>query len=511
MRRRVETLTGWRRPILAAALGALSVGAFPPLYLVFLLVPAFIGLSWLVFSAPGWRRAGITGWWFGLGHFTAGLHWVGAAFLVDADRYAWMIPFAVVGLAGLLAGFCAAAAAMAVRLGPAGWARALTLAGAWAVMEWLRAWAFTGFPWNLTATVWTATEGMLQSVAVLGPYGLGLLTVWAAAAPADIGEGRSGMRATLAAFGLLIVVGAAGHARLAAGGSDFVDGVLLRLVQPNIPQHEKWVPALRERNVAQQVRMSTMPAAGAEPTHVIWAETAVPYFLSRDDGLRTRIAEAVPPGGMAIVGAPRGEGAGDSFRVWNSLHAVGPDGGIVATYDKFHLVPFGEYVPFRDYLGIDKLTAGRTDFSPGPGPRTLTLPGLPAVSPLICYEIIFPGKVTAAERPAWILNLTNDAWFGLTAGPYQHLAAARLRAVEEGLAVVRVANTGISAVIDPLGRTIGSLALGTAGVLDVGLPRPVPATPYGRFGDIVTLLAIAAALGAGVAVSRSARRADRDT
>jgi apolipoprotein N-acyltransferase len=234
------------------------------------------------------------------------------------------------------------------------------------------------------------------------------------------------------------------------------------------------------------------PAPGrAPPTHVIWGETMVPFPLANDVEALRLIGRATPRGGVTIVGAPRITARGQKpYRVWNSLHAVDPGGRVVATYDKAHLVPFGEYVPLRRFLGFAKLTQGRTDFSAGAGLTTLILPGLPPFSPLICYEVIFPGRVTGpGERPGWLLNLTNDSWFGRSSGPYQHFAAARLRAVEEGVTLVRVANSGISAIVDPYGRTVASLGLGRQGIIDGDLPAAlVEPTPFARLGNATVLL-----------------------
>jgi len=254
--------------------------------------------------------------------------------------------------------------------------------------------------------------------------------------------------------------------------------------------------------VAPLVAVAVGRAAGAgaaPPTHVIWAETAVPFFLANDPVRRAFLARAVPPGGLLIVGAPRTTPAPqEPFRVWNSLEAIDGTGRIVGTYDKVHLVPFGEYVPLRVLLPFNKLTAGRTDFSAGDGRATLALAGLPPTSPLICYEVIFPGAVARRDdRPQWLLNLTNDGWFGRSSGPYQHLAAARLRTIEEGLPLVRVANGGVSAVIDAHGRTLARLGLGEAGVVDAPLPVALAPPPYARFGDLLVLAVggVAAALG----------------
>jgi len=510
----VVTAAGWRRRGVAAGLGVLAAGALPPLHVVILLIPAFVGLLWMIDSAPHPRAALAVGWWFGLGHFVAGFYWIAFALLVFPDRYGWLAPIAVLGIAGVVAVF-PALAAMAVRAANCrGPGRVLVLAAAWAALEWVRGWAFTGFPWNLLGSAWMFSDAMVQLAAVTGVYGLSLLTVAAAAMPAVLTDGgldrRRKRRPVIAAFAVLGLVWAAGGARLAGAADAVTPGVWLRLVQPNIPQALKWRRELRRGHVALQLKLSRAPgdAPGPPPktpTHVIWGETAVPYFLAREPDLRSVLGRAVPRGGLIITGAPRaGPGPDGRPRVWNSLHAIDASGRVAGTYDKAHLVPFGEYVPFRSVLRFSKITAGRQDFSPGPGVRTLRLPGLPPVSPLICYEGIFPGQVAGRrDRPQWLLNVTNDGWYGNSAGPYQHFAAARMRAVEEGLPLVRVANTGISGIVDGYGRVVVRLGLGRQGAVDGPLPRALESrTLYGRLGDWVVGWIVLSVLAAGLAMGR---------
>ncbi len=513
LKSRLSESRGWRRPALTGGLGVLAALALPPVYLVPLLIPAFVGLLWLIADSPTPAKAFSDGWWFGFGHSAAALSWIGIAFTVDAARYGWMAPFAVAGMAAGMALFPAAAAALSSlafgkrRLNAIG--RVIVFAGLWTAMEWTRGWVLTGFPWNLMGTVWAWSDAMIQLAAVTGVYGLSLLTVGVAAMPAvlaETGPGDDGRRRraavpVVAAFALLGAVWAGGQARLSWAPDETVAGVRLRLVQPNIPQALKWKRELRQEHVLKQLKMSKQPADhGPPPTHVIWAETAVPYFLAETPALAETLGRGAPLGGMIITGAPRTTPAGIvPKRFWNSLHAIDSQGRIRGTYDKHHLVPFGEYVPFRGILPFGKLTAGRQDFSPGPGVQTLEWPGLPPVSPLICYEAIFPGRVADAEnRPHWLLNLTNDAWFGFSSGPYQHFAASRLRAVEEGLPLVRVANTGISGVIDAYGRVLHRLGLGREGIIDSPLPAALGGTtPFALLGDWMTIMVIIMALVMG--------------
>ncbi len=488
-------LSGWRRHAVAALCGVLLTAGLPPLYLVPLLVPAFAGLLWLLDGASRRRDAALIGWSFGFGHMLSGFYWVGIAFLVDAGRFGVLMPFAVAGMAAGLALFPALTVLAVAWTGWRGPARVAVLAGAWLLAEWLRAWVLTGLPWNLIGSVWSFSPEMLQLAAATGIWGLSLMTVLAGAAPAVLAETPRTRRAWVFVAAMLLLPAATwagGTVRLAGApelGSDAVAGVRLRLVQPRIDQKLKWQADLRRDHVEQQMRLSR-GAGGGAITHVIWAETAVPFFLAHETELRRVLAQAVPAGGLLLTGAPRSLTESGEFRLWNSLHALDERGEIVGTYDKHHLVPFGEYTPLRAILGLAKLTVGSTDFSPGRGLRTIELPGLPPVSPLICYEAIFPGQVIApGARPEWLLNITNDAWFGTSSGPYQHFASARTRAVEEGLPLVRAANSGISAVVDGYGRIVGRLGLNEMGVLDAPLPRPLAGgTLYARIGNWFVLI-----------------------
>ena len=500
LKERVMAFAGWRRALIAMVLGIAATGALPPLHLLPLLVVAFTGLVWLIDGSATRRAAFAVGWWFGLGHFVSGLYWIGIALLTDPERFAWLVAPAVLAISAALALFPALAALVA-RLCAPGISRVLGLALAWVLAEWLRGRLFTGFPWNLIGTAWTLSEPMIQFAAYGGVLGLGLVTVAAAAAPATLaGEGRARWTPTLLAGALLAGLWGAGTARLSAyPAGAAVEGVRLRLVQPNVAQHHKWRPEKREALFRRHLVLTT--GEGFEDvTHVIWPETAIPYFIADDAARRRMIAAATPQGSALISGALRGVPLTDSAprKLWNSLHAFDAEGRIVATYDKTHLVPFGEYMPFRDILPVAKLTYGTTDFSPGPGPRSLTVAGLPPFSALICYEAIFPAAVVEpGKRPGFLLNITNDAWYGVSSGPYQHFASARLRSVERGLPLVRAANTGISAVVDAQGRITARLGLGREGVLDAALPAALDApTPYAGWGDfwLLPLAAVGAVL-----------------
>ena len=494
--RGVAALQGWRRALASLGCGAVAAAALPPVGAVPLLVVSFTGLVWLIEGCRRGRSALAVGWWFGFGHFVAGLYWTGTALLTEPEKFAWMVPFAVLGLPAGLAVFTALVAYVAYRA-PGGASRVVILAAAWTAGEWLRGHVLTGFPWNLIGYSWTVSDAMLQVTAYIGIYGLSAITVLAAAAPAALAAGR--WRPSAVAAAVLVAVWAGGTVRLALAEVDEVSDVRLRIVQANIAQHHKW----REDRVRAQFNRYLQLSSGpgeAEITHLVWPETATPAALNRDPESLRIIGRLVSPGGLVLTGALRASPAAETpVEVWNSLYAIDSSGEVAAVYDKHHLVPFGEYVPLRGVLGalgVARITAGRGDFSAGAGARTLDLPGLPPVSPLICYEAIFPGAVTAPGRPPeWLLNITNDAWFGRSSGPYQHFAMARVRAVEHGVPLVRAANTGISAIVDAHGRTVAKLRVGETGVIDGALPGAIEgATVYDRVGDWPLVLLLAAAV-----------------
>ncbi|HEX3064178.1 MAG TPA: apolipoprotein N-acyltransferase [Candidatus Polarisedimenticolia bacterium] len=491
---RLAALRGWRRRGAAFLLGLLAALALPPLYLFPLLIGGLTGLVWLIDS----RRPGLAsfsaGWWWGFGHFIVAFYWIGESFLVDPVRFGWMIPFAIGGLAGYMALFIGAAALATRWLDLTGPAKVIAFAIFWTAGEWLRGHLFTGFPWGLAGYALAFSDALNQYAAVGGIWGLSLLTVVIAAMPSTLGEThhRRALWSCAGALLLAVLLFAGGAIRLAGASSAMVPNVILRIVQPNIAQSDKWIPGSGEQHVAL-LRGLTLQVQGWEHiSATIWPETAVQFLLDRNDRLRQYLGQAVPPGALVLTGTFRGDPpTGDYQQLFNSLLAVDHDGTLLGSADKFHLVPMGEYVPLRRIFPfISKLAPSPDDFSAGPGPRSLKLPGLPPAGALICYEVIFPGRVVDSnDRPAWLLNITNDAWFGTSFGPYQHFTSARLRAVEEGLPLVRAANTGISGLIDPYGQVIEVIALSQPGVRDVPLPAALDGlTPYARFGDMTLLV-----------------------
>ncbi|WP_132950399.1 apolipoprotein N-acyltransferase [Rhodovulum bhavnagarense] len=455
------------------------------------------GLTILVARAGGALAAARLAWAGGAGHFALSLSWIVEPFLVDIRVHGWMAPFALVAMAGGLALFWGAAGAFAGWAGQGVRTRALAFALALAAVELARGYVLTGFPWALPGHIWIGTAPM-QIAALGGQYGLTLMTTLAVALAVilPIGPGR----ALGAVLGAMLLGGAMfwGMARLSAPLPERPDAPLIRVIQPNAAQHLKWRPDMVPLFWNRQLDY-TAARADPAPDLVIWPETAIPFMLERAGGALGAIADAA--GGVPVMaGIQRREGS----QAFNSLVVIGSGGQVVQLYDKHHLVPFGEYIPLGGLLGrfgIRGLAA--TDvfgYAPGPGPQVLDLgPRLGAAVPLICYEAVFPQDVRTDSRGDWLVQITNDAWFGAGSGPYQHLSLARLRAVETGLPMVRAANTGVSAFIDPMGRITASLPLNAEGALTAPLPPALAATPYARLGDWPVALVIALSLAALVA------------
>ena len=500
---RIRALGGWRRAAFAFVIGAASAFAFAPFDIFPLILFAYAALVLLVDGAVEARRpilvAAFTGWAFGFGQFLAGLYWVGYAFLVNAAEYAWMLPFVAVLLPGFLALYTASACGFAARYWRSGPSRIVVLAICCAAAEWLRGHLFTGFPWNLPAYGWGALPGVLQSASIIGAYGLTLLTLLFAMSIAELASRRARAWMFPAAFTLLFVlIWAGGAIRLNDNTGQTVPGVRLRIVQPDIPQADKFARPLIRRNWARLVDLS-IEKTDKTPNIIIWPEAAPPFLLARQPAALDDVSILTSSGRVLITGAQRGEiDAGNKIQFHNSVYIFAHGGQLIATYDKFHLVPFGEYLPAQDFLeslGIMKVVGGRGGFSAGDGPHAYDLPNSLSVGPLICYEVIFPGAVIGARRPDWFVNVTDDSWFGPSSGPHQHLLTARVRAIEEGLPIVRSANTGISAIIDPYGRVVKSLGLNEMGVIDGDLPAALSPTLYSRVGDLGFLFMLLIAAG----------------
>ena len=428
-------------------------------------------LFWLARDrAPGF----LTGWLAGVAYFAVTLNWITSPFMVDAANHAWMAPFALVFMAGGLALFWGVAFWLTARLN----AGALGLIGAWTLAEYARSTILTGFPWALIAYIWEDTP-ILQAAAFLGPHGLGMLTLLVFGLPAMMRRWQLGAGAAA----LIVVAAVVGTLARTPDEVAFTDKSL-RLIQPNAPQHQKWDPAYQQIFFDRQIDLTR---AGTGADLVIWPEAAVPYPIHERPQLNSYVAAAAGPTSRVILGALHRKETPDGSTVLNTLAALDAEGAVGALYAKHHLVPFGEYLPFPgffDRLGLRAIAQAAGRMEAGPGPELVRLDGIPPFQPLICYEAIFPHEVLTGEnRPAWFLQITNDAWFGTFSGPYQHLTQARFRAVEQGLPLVRAANTGVSAVIDPYGQLVAFLELGEAGAVDALLPAALQPTVYARSGD----------------------------
>jgi apolipoprotein N-acyltransferase len=492
----VRGLKGWRRLLFAFAAGAVSALGFAPVDLFPALLLGYAALVLLIdgadIGAHPIRGAALAGWAFLFGQFLIGWHWIGFAFLVDPSNHLWQMPFALVFLTGGLALYGALACGLAAWFWQDGPARLFVFAVMMGAGEWLRGHLFTGFPWNLSAYVWGASPALMQSASLMGAYGLSVLTILLGASLAEIACGR--WRAPAAMALLFTGLWGFGVYRIASTPIADVPGVVVRLVQPDIPQREKYVPSLMLRNWRRLLTLSISPddKTIGHPTILIWPEAATGFPVARSPVALDQIALFTERGQSLVTGSDRIDRGPDGRAFYNSLY-VFPAGGVLpGVYDKFHLVPFGEYVPYAatlNHIGVSQLVVGE-GFTPGDHPHVLAAPGAPAFTPLICYEVIFPHAVTdqASPRPGWLVNITDDSWFGPWAGPRQHLLIARMRAIEEGLPIARAANTGVSAMIDPLGRVRKSLPLDRAGMVDARLPAALPAPPYARFGDLVFLL-----------------------
>ncbi len=494
---------GWRRHLAAFGAGAVSALAQPPFFIFPVLWLTLPVLVWLLDGAVPARGgsarrhlpAFAAGWWFGFGYFLAGLWWIGAAFLVEADVFGWMMPFAVVALPAGLALFWGVGAVLARLAWSDSPARIFALAAGLGVAEWLRATLFTGFPWNAIGYALTAGEPMMQSAALFGVPALNFLAVAIFAAPAAMAAAAPAARRhlVLPVLGVLAVGGFVlfGLVRLANGEPGSVPDVQVRIVQPAIDQAQKWRPENRLSVMEAYLELSRSGEALSQDTLLVWPESAFPFVLTREPGVLAQIGDLLPPGATLVTGAARVDDSGEARRVFNSIYVIDDRGVIADAYDKVHLVPFGEYLPMQsvlEALGIEQLTRLPGGFEAGRLRRSLLLPSAPPFAPLICYEIIFPGAVLPdGPRPGFLLNVTNDGWFGRTIGPWQHFHQARVRAVEEGLPLVRAANTGVSAVVDSFGRVVRRSTLGEPAVVDAPLPRPGSPTPFSAWGGWIPL------------------------
>lgn len=510
--------------VVVGAVTALGLAPYHALPVLFFTLPVLV---WLLDGAVApagsrgffgmFRRywpAFRTGWLFGFGYLLAGMWWVGKAFLVDADEFLWLMPLAVIALPAGLALFYGVGAALARLAWGDGWVRLVALASALTLAEWLRGTVLTGLPWNTLGMIFMPTPMFMQTASLVGLYGVTFLTVFVGSAPAIFAPGADAypgtgtrkprrMRRVLAASFVFTVAHVGyGFVVLSNAKEEMQPGINLRIVQPGLLQSEKWEPENEPEIMQRYFDLSNADrgpkaASVASFTHIIWPESAFPFVLTQRRDVLASIASMLPSGTTLITGAMRLEVAADApngRRIFNSLYAIDDDGEIAAAYDKTRLLPFGEFLPFQDILesaGLQQLTQLRGGFAQGSRRSTIAFGATPAFLPLICYEVIFPGRVRGSgEAPQWIVNVTNDAWFGETAGPHQHAHQTRIRAVEEGLPVARAANSGISMIVDSYGRVVSSLGLGERGVVDGPLPQSVGPTTFARIGNMTVILGV---------------------
>ena len=475
----------------ALAAGALSALGFAPWDLWPLTIFGIAMLVILIDGTPGRGRAFGLGWLFGTAQFTIGLGWIATAFSFQDKMPPWLGWVAVVGLSMFLALYIGLAAALARSLPLAGAARVLAFAAFWMLGEWLRGWVLTGFAWNPLGAAWLALPGLRQ----LAQFG-GALSLSAIMVLAGGGLGLLMQRQWRAGGALLASVAGLGLAALALEAPpEPSTGPIVHLVQPNIGQDQRYVEGSQQahlQNYLDLTRQALAKRTSSEGALVLWSEGSVPWLVEEEPEVRAALAAVLGPKDLLLFGGTAAvrNADGELTALGNTIFAIDARGEIVGRYDKAHLVPLGEYVPAKTImtaLGLARLVPGDLEFQPGPGPQTLALPGFPAVGMQICYEIIFPGSVVdRANRPAWIANVSNDAWYG-PSGPPQHLAQARLRAIEEGLPIARATPTGISAMIDGHGNVVAAVPFGVRDVASVALPEALPATVFARVGHWGTL------------------------
>jgi apolipoprotein N-acyltransferase len=511
----VGAARGWRRASIAFGAGAASALSQAPINFWPVLFVTFPLLVWLIDGTrQGRGRAiwscAVTGWCFGFGYFVAGLYWIGHAFLVDAQTFGWLLPIAVTGLPAYLAVFTALGCAGARLLWTRGASRILAFAVALTIAEWARGHALTGFPWNVFGYALASPLPLAQIASILGIWGMTFVALAVFATPATLIDDRADTPRRwlplLVATAVLVALALFGALRLSHMPTRLLDGVALRIMQPNLQQDSKFNYSAKaqvmSRYIALSGRMSALRPHGlADVTHLIWPESAFPFYLSSEPDALAQLAAMLPEKTLLLTGAdrtgapPPGAAGTD---VHTSIYVIDHQGSVPALYDKVHLVPFGEFLPFQSLLervGLTQLTKVVGGLVAGGKRQPMPVPGTPATIPLLCYEVIFADEIRrSGAQSLWLLNLTNDGWFGISSGPYQHFSQARLRAIEQGLPLVRAANTGISAVVDPVGRIIQSLPLGAEGLLDAPLPAAIAPTFYARFGDALVAVLLAGAL-----------------
>ncbi len=470
-------LKGFKRFLRAFFFGGVSALAFAPTFITIAYVIGYTALAWLIFSSASRKQMANSLFGFFFGQYFVGFYWISISLLTEPEKFAWMIPFS----SSLLPIFISLLFAVPLSLlygvitkASSSYGKILIISAALSLSEVARTYVLTGFPWNLSGYIFSFHPVFMQTASIWGIWGLSLIAILFAALPSAMIENHQfkSYRPLILSGMIILSLAVFGILRMSNAPTEYADSSRVRIVQGNISQHHKWQDDLLLENLQKYVELTS--SAGLEKvTHIVWPESAIPYIIEEGAPVIRYITSAILNGQYLVSGSMRAERKNGEFNIWNSLHVFSKE-GIIAEYDKVRLVPFGEYVPFRGLLPINKITAGTKDFSRGNSPKTINIFGLPPFSPLICYEAIYPvGVIDKKSLPHMIITVTNDAWFGLSSGPFQHMQMARLRAVEYGVPVIRAANTGISGIFDSYGRVIKTLPLNQAGIIDSEIPKHI--------------------------------------
>ncbi|MEZ5690346.1 MAG: apolipoprotein N-acyltransferase [Rickettsiales bacterium] len=510
----IINLSGWRRNVLLFLLGVCATLTLAPFYIFPLIIPAYGGLFLLIRNSKKGKRAFADGWWWGWGFYISGLYWFCIALLTDPEKFAWAIPPTIFGLNAIIALYPAIACLLFFHLFiknqeyrnnykivPVVDCFGFSLI--WLLLEYARGHLFSGFPWNLAGYSFAFSDASMQAASIFGIYGLTFFTLLLAVTAAIIKNVKLPAAIIWGMFFCLTIWGYLRIDHTTVESKAVETNTAIRLVQANIQQHHKWNKDLQKQHLDEHIKL-TLSKGIENIDYVIWSETSIPFPIRSDSGLARYIGKYLPQHTKLMAGGLRIEQSGDDFNFYNSLIILNNKGSIIDIYDKHILVPFGEFLPFRSLIPKSwKLPVGDKDFSKGSGVRTIKLDKLPEFSPLICYESIFPdAAVDITNRPKWLLNITNDAWFGNSTGPYQHFQMARMRAVEHGVPMVRVANTGITAYVNRYGIVQKQIGLSDKGIVDININtsesyNTVYFSIYSRINNLTVSLCIIACVVLG--------------
>lgn len=490
MKEKIFTLLQKKSKLSSFVLGLVSALAFPPLYALYLFVLALCLMFKLTDLCTSYKQVILKSYWFGFGFFVAGLYWIGNALLVDIVNLGWLYPLTLLAIGGFFGLFMIPPFAVWYYFKKNNiWYKIIAFACVWVLAEWVRSFIFTGFPWNLLGTVFAFNDIFIQSACLWGTYGLSFIFLILSASIYALFEGNKKSSLIIICITVLFLT-IFGLVRIKNYNTQNSD-IKIRLVQPSIAQSMKWNKNELENNFYKYIELSKQEPLN-DVDFVVWGETALPFDIEYNEKYRERIKEAIPDSGYLITGLVRYDIINGKYEAFNSMYVIDKNAQIVAFYDKNHLVPFGEYIPLRKYLPdwIRPIANNIADFSTSEKLKNIKIKNYPKFGALICYEIIFPDEVVnRQDKPDWLVVLTNDGWYGKSSGPYQHLVSAKMRAIEEGISIVRSANSGISAVINPLGKISQQIELNKIGAQDIYLPLNSKIfTLYSLYGKNAVLL-----------------------